>query len=54
MPYAFAEFIMDHESPGVIMFSQSLPFKRVIDELVLMRSASEAEEWVGRLVQINE
>jgi hypothetical protein len=37
-------------APGVFLIPQSLPRSRAIDELVLIWSASEADEWHNLLV----
>lgn len=36
--------------PGVFLAHQSDPIGRIIDDLVLIWSASEAEEWAGQIV----
>jgi uncharacterized protein with PIN domain len=53
MPYAFGELLAKRESPGVIILSKDLLLKRSIDESILVWAASQAEQWVGMLTQIN-
>jgi hypothetical protein len=52
MPAHFARYSAGAESPGVILLREAIPISTAIDELVLIWSASEAEEWIGRLVWI--
>ena len=53
MPYAFGTFIAKGTSPGVIILPQGIPLKVAMFEILLIWSASDAEEWRGLLVQIN-
>jgi hypothetical protein len=39
-------------SPGVILLRGVVPIVPVVDELILISTASEAEEWIDRLVWI--
>jgi hypothetical protein len=50
MPGHFARFSTQYESPGVILLREAIPISTAIEELLLIWSASEAEEWKGRLV----
>jgi hypothetical protein len=52
MPLEFAEFIAHHHSAGVIIVSQRLPVEVVIEELLLIWSASSAEEWIDRIAKL--
>lgn len=52
MPIYFAEFITVHQSAGVLIVSKKLAIEVVVDELVLIWSASRAEEWVDRIAKI--
>jgi hypothetical protein len=55
MPYHFGEFLMKRgTSPGVFLVSQYGPIGPVIDELVLIWAASDADEWKNRIVNIPE
>ncbi len=49
MPRYFAEFITNQQSNGLIVVSQKLPIRAVIDDLILIWAASEAEEWINRI-----
>jgi len=52
MPAHFAAFVTSHPSPGVILVSQETSLVAAIDELLLIWSASQAEDWRDRLVWI--
>ena len=52
MPAHFARFSGDVQSPGLILLREATPIATAIEELTLIWSASEAEEWKGRLVWI--
>jgi hypothetical protein len=52
MPRDFGEFLMrPQSSPGVFLVSQYSAIGEVIDELVLIWAASDAEEWMNRIVK---
>ena len=36
--------------PGLLMIRQTLPLATAIDQLVMIWSASEAEEWAGLVI----
>jgi len=44
MPQHFAAFIAEHTSAGVLLVPQSLPRRRVVDDLHLIWAAMEAED----------
>jgi hypothetical protein len=48
--HAAGRLALGQPLPGLIMVRQSRPSFRAIDNLVLIWSASEAEEWSGLLV----
>jgi hypothetical protein len=52
MPAHFARYAAGARSPGVVLLRQAIPIVDAIEELILIWSASEAAEWVGRLVWI--
>lgn len=52
MPIHFAHFAAGAASPGVVLLREAIPIATAIEELMLIWSASEAEEWIGRLVWI--
>lgn len=45
----FAQFIDQQVSSGVLVVPQHLPVSLVVDELLLIWGASEAEEWMNRI-----
>jgi hypothetical protein len=49
MPHHFAEFIARQSSAGVLIIPQNLPIMQVVEELILIWSATEAEEWINRI-----
>jgi hypothetical protein len=52
MPAHFARFVAGAQSPGVILLREEIPIASAIEELALIWAASEAEEWINRLVWI--
>jgi hypothetical protein len=52
MPTHFAHFVKLALSPGVILLREATPIAAAIEEIVLIWSASHAEEWIGRLIWI--
>jgi predicted nuclease of predicted toxin-antitoxin system len=53
MPRHFGEFLMRRgSSPGVFVVSQDAPIADVIEDLVLIWAASDADEWKDRIVSI--
>ena len=53
MPRHFGQFLQERGySPGVVLVKQSLPIGAVIDELVLIWTATSAEEWKNRILRI--
>jgi hypothetical protein len=49
MPRHFAEFIARETSSGVIIVPQRLAVRRAVDDLILIWTASDAEEWINRI-----
>ena len=49
IPHHFAEFIMSQKSPGVIIVPQKLSVASVVEDIILIWSVSEAEEWRNRI-----
>lgn len=49
MPRHFADFIASATSPGVVVIPQSMPIGVAVENLLLIWSATEPEEWVNRL-----
>jgi len=52
MPTHFANFIATAQSAGVLIVPQHLPFNVVVDELILIWLATEAEEWINRIAYL--
>ena len=52
MPSHFAEFISSNTSSGVVIASQRLGIAVVVEELLLIWSSSDAEEWVNRITHL--
>lgn len=52
MPVAFEQFLRSNQSPGLLIVSQKIDLLTSIDELLLVWSASGAEEWVNLLFTI--
>jgi hypothetical protein len=52
MPGHFAEFISNRTSTGVVIASQRLGIAVVVEELLLIWSASDADEWVNRITHL--
>jgi hypothetical protein len=49
----FADFLQARgSSPGLIVVPQYMPIGKVVEELVLIWGASDAEEWRNRIVTI--
>ena len=46
MPKHFANFILHHSSPGVFIIAQTISVRAAIEELLLIWTASESEEWI--------
>lgn len=52
LPRHFGAFIGAHDSAGVLIVSQALAHSVVVEELLLIWAASEAEEWVNRIAYL--
>jgi len=52
MPAHFAEYVSSANSSGVILLREAISISAAIEELVLISTASEAEEWINRLAWI--
>jgi hypothetical protein len=50
MPWHFAEFIAYETSPGLLVIPQSLSIAVAVENLILIWSVTEAEEWLNRIV----
>jgi len=49
MPRHSAEFIAKRRSPGVIVVRQNLPIHDAAEDLILIWTATDAEEWTDRI-----
>ena len=52
MPRHFADFILHHSSPGVLIIAQTVSVRVAIEELLLVWTASESAEWKNLMVQL--
>jgi hypothetical protein len=50
MPWHFAEFITREASPGLLVIPQSRSIAVAVENLILIWSVTEAEEWLNRIV----
>jgi hypothetical protein len=49
IPHQFATFITTETSSGVLVVSQRLRVTQVVEDLLLIWSATEADEWINRI-----
>lgn len=52
MPSAFAQFVLSCQSSGVIIVSRKLSLAVVIEELLLIWSASSEQDWINRIAKL--
>jgi hypothetical protein len=52
MPHHFGQFLSRRSSPGVFIIPQQLGIGAAIEELLLVWSASEVEEWANRVLYL--
>ena len=53
MPRHFADFLQTHGyCPGVFLVKQSTPLADVIEDLITVWAASDADEWRSRIIEI--
>lgn len=52
MPHYFATFIATGASPELFIISQKTDVHTAIDELIMIWSASEAEEWINTVLTV--
>ncbi|MEM6349133.1 MAG: DUF5615 family PIN-like protein [Cyanobacteria bacterium P01_D01_bin.14] len=52
MPVAFAAFVVNEQSSGVLIVSRKTALDVVIEELRLIWSITTTEEWINRIAQI--
>ena len=49
MPRHFASYITASTSPGLVVIPQHLPIASAVEDLLLIWSATEPEEWTSRI-----
>lgn len=52
MPGHFEQFTRTTPSPGVLVVREGTPIRTAIEEIVLIWTASDVDDWVNRLVWI--
>lgn len=52
MPYHFGDFIQHQISPGVFIIRKRFEMSKVVDDIILVWSASEPDEWTNIISQI--
>ena len=52
MPMHFAEFIQQHQSPGLIVVSRKLSIRQAADWIHTIWGASEAEEYINSIAAL--
>ena len=52
MPYHFAEFIKESTSSGVIIVSQQISVRQFVEDILLIWSATEMDDWTNRIASI--
>jgi hypothetical protein len=52
MPAAFADFVSNEQCAGVVILPLKLEWAQAIDDLLLIWTASQAEEWVNVLTRL--
>lgn len=52
MPIHFATFITQQTSCGVLIVSRKMPVVQVAEDLLLIWTATDAEEWMNRLFSL--
>jgi len=49
VPLHFGKFIQTHSSPGVLVVSQKAEVSKIIEDLILIWFASDAEEYINSI-----
>jgi hypothetical protein len=52
MPKAFAEFVGENTSAGLLIVPQILSLNVAVEELLMVYLASESEEWINRITYL--
>ncbi len=50
MPSYFRAFVARNASPGLVIVSQTVEIRQVIEDIVLLWASSEASEWRNQIV----
>lgn len=49
MPRHFGEFVRAQRSPGLVVVPQHLALRQAVDDLILIWTATDENEWIDRL-----
>lgn len=52
MPKHFNEFVRSTPSSGLILMPQNLPVQVAVDDLILIWTATQPDEWMNRIVYL--
>ncbi len=52
MPGYFYRFITSNESPGIVIVPQYLSISEGVDDLILIWSASDIDDWKNQIVYL--
>ena len=52
MPFDFAKFITSRASPGVFLVPRRIPIRTIVEELILIWHASEAEDYYNQILTL--
>ena len=52
MPKHFGGFVHSNQSPGLIIVPQNLPVREAVEDLILIWTATQAEEWINRMAYL--
>jgi hypothetical protein len=52
MPVHFADFLAAHTSPGALIVPRHYPVRQIVDDLITIWAATDAEEWINRLMYL--
>jgi hypothetical protein len=50
MPRHFGGFVQAQRSPGLLIVPQHLPLREIVDDLILIWTATGPEDWTDRIV----
>lgn len=52
MPAHFTRYLLGAQSAGLVLLREATPILTAMEELILIWSASDAEEWIDRMAWI--